>query len=280
MRVPSEVRTDLRARWMSSGPPTTSPTARTEACSITVSRALMPSLRKSFASSSIEYIASYLGTNSNGSTARRRLANDRAPFRRTGTRAARIVRSSRNDRGGNASYAETLSETRTRVYTPAADFPSPSERSSHEKSRRKEVSPDKTRCHGSPARQHSTRCPASQTSKKVGPGKPHRGEHLHAAESDATRPKSVTARGPEQQAPWPAELPDRSRVQLHLRRFAGRLGQDRRVGQSQQAACEGDQHTDAPRAGRGYHRRYQQGLRRAAERIRAPRNRTLPRTRG
>src|SRR5215469_7537958 len=80
-------------------------------------------------------------------------------------------------------------------------FPFRSERSSHEKSRRKEVSPDKTRCHGSPARQHSTRSPASQTSKKVGSGKPHRGEHLHASESDATRPKSITARGPEQQAP-------------------------------------------------------------------------------
>ena len=63
---------------MSSGPPTTSPTARTEACSITVSRALMPSMRKSFASSSIEYKASYLGTRSNGSTARRSLANHRA----------------------------------------------------------------------------------------------------------------------------------------------------------------------------------------------------------
>src|SRR6516162_6018079 len=48
----------------------------------------MPSLRKSFASSSIEYTASYLGTNSNGSTARRSLANDWAIFRRTGTQRA------------------------------------------------------------------------------------------------------------------------------------------------------------------------------------------------
>src|SRR5215469_2146016 len=106
MRVPSEVSTDLRARWMSSGPPTTSPTARTEACSITVSRALMPSLRKSCASSSIEYIASHLGTNSNGSTARRSLANDRALSGARGHERAESSDQAENDRDGNASYAE------------------------------------------------------------------------------------------------------------------------------------------------------------------------------
>src|SRR5690242_17684603 len=55
-RVPSAATASSSARWISSGPPATAPTARTDAWIITTSPAATPSARKSFASCALECI--------------------------------------------------------------------------------------------------------------------------------------------------------------------------------------------------------------------------------